>query len=96
MAHTLLNKDWDKVSEHYTMGSNNFASVPWAYQQALAFEWFQKKGNFTSLPWTLDETIVTGLQEFMKTLSGTSEQQAKFVLEKTFRHTYWYYLYFIF
>ena len=96
MAHTLLNKDWDKVSAHYALGGMHYTSVPWTYQQALAFEWFQKEGNFTSVPWTLDETIITGLQEFMKTLSGASEQQAKFVLEKTFRHTYWYYLFFIF
>ncbi len=96
MAHALLNKDWDKISEYYTLGSNNFTSVPWAYQQALAFEWFQKKGNFTSVPWKLDDTIITGLQEFMKTLSVTSEQQAKVVLEKPFGHTFWYYLFFIF
>jgi len=96
MAYTLLNKDWEKAAEHFALGQRHYSVIPWTYQQALAFEWFQKKGDLDETPWKLDENIKKGLADFMKTMSLTSEKQAHAILEKPYGHTYWYYLYFIF
>jgi len=96
MAYTLLNKDWEKAAEYFTLGQQHYSLIPWAYQQALAFEWFQKTGKINESPWDLDENIKKGLKDFMNTMLLTSEKQAHTVLEKLYRYTYWYYLYFIF
>ena len=96
MAYTLLNKEWDKATEFYELGKHHYSRMPWAYQQAMAFEWYQKSGNINQTQQELDQEIIQGLTEFMKTMSLTSEKQARAILEKPFGHTYWYYLYFIF
>jgi hypothetical protein len=96
MAYTLLNKEWEKAAEHYELGQQYYTVIPWAYQQALAFEWFQRTGNLNQIPFELDLRIQQGISEFMKTMTLSSEKQARAILEKPFGHTYWYYLYFIF
>jgi len=96
MAYTLLNKEWDKATEFYELGKHHYSRMPWAYQQAMAFEWYQKSGNLNQTQQELDQEIIQGLTEFMKTMSLSSEKQARAILEKPFGHTYWYYLYFIF
>jgi hypothetical protein len=96
MAYTLLNKDWEKAAAYFSLGQQHYSVIPWGYQQALAFEWFQKTGQINESPWELDENIQKGLKDFMNTLSLSSETQAHAVLEKSYGHTYWYYLYFIF
>ncbi len=96
MAYTLLNKEWEKATEFYESGKQHYTRIPWAYQQAMAFEWYQKAGNLNQTQQELDQEIKQGLTEFMKTMSLASEKQARAILEKPFGHTYWYYLYFIF
>ncbi len=96
MAYTLLNKEWEKAAEFYELGQQHYTVIPWAYQQALAFEWYQKAGNLNQTSMELDPQIQQGISEFMKTMSQSSEKHARAILEKPFGHTYWYYLYFIF
>lgn len=96
MMYTLLNKEWGTVPSYYELAAASFTSVPFVYQQALAFAWWQQNGSLEGIPWTVSQDVKTGLHNFVQTLSTYPEEQAQRLLAKSFGHTYWYYLYFIF